>query len=1045
MGLVKAVVPAGAEVGRCISADERQRRFWRRLFGWRGHPAARRLYHRKLFQAACELRLQDSLSRSVSPPFAARGVARSARRGQKRRVTGTFAFPPFTDETEHADAGQWSAPCKGHKRLRTNGFNLVAGSSRGITTTAWKAMHRWSSLRRAFLQPYEDHAKLVENELQRRRRREHLALPHQGGTRSVPCLSSPSRGNPSTGHVGHYARDAGAATRCSPGPCSIGDTGSESPRERSNVITLGTGNHDSLVRNFETEMDDGGNANLNTSPRLILRFLPQCGPRVGATPFLFDTHLLLGPERYGQRGHWLARSRLRTMLVRIQRDNYRLRRRLEEDRDPSCRQSVLLPHRPDGDGAGAAGAGGHGPGNVLVEPTANIGRGSADGWTYPYCKTGAQTTRSSETDVRAGAHKDPSSTTDVGEKFSRKVNTTEEGTLPLAGCQEGVPEGHDDCPHFTPSLVSSIAPVISLAPEVATAIEACVKLQFLPPGLLFRLACHLSSSIGQLSLQLSGSSPVASLKVPSSNTCQSASAVDSALGIRTAVRPPGRSGGTDDGYDEVCTVARDAGTWPLTRGHALLLTARAWVELQQLLGWLNTAARAAVYTPAKAAPGNGDAEEGESCKSEAAEATGEQRSIWRTFEQCYRALAFQPVWRSKPCCVLPDSGELEASTAAYWFQVRYECLSTYTKLLQLLDQWPPAHYGSRHVPTRLESATRGSSSLLSKHARDAETDKGGSALTSDGASSWCTALGCEPEETPVVPPLKWAHTLIEFMAVSMGLIPERKARLTRRSISDGNTGASGCGDCSGPLGTPGKEVKWGNLKSPVGNVLRGMAVTTHDLPDREQMGSQLGLKELTQFLNSIQTLKLVLGDQNSGHADTVKDAEDAQVLAGCVHARLRRSLKRILDCGGQETVQPAAHTCPNPENVEVKRRQLLDALVALAIDEAQTLCGQRRNARDRPAQTGYATARFPSRQPTDTSQGVDVSISQTSGLQSDLRAAGDVRAEQLDCFDVALSEIVSRLAVKAKMPRGLLAKCVRRELCRRGKRVKVQDELSNVC
>lgn len=138
--------------------------------------------------------------------------------------------------------------------------------------------------------------------------------------------------------------------------------------------------------------------------------------------------------------------------------------------------------------------------------------------------------------------------------------------------------------------------------------------------------------------------------------------------------------------------------------------------------------------------------------------------------------------------------------------------------------------------------------------------------------------------------------------------------------------------------------------------------------------------------------------------------------------------------------QSAADISSGPEHgqalaTDVKRRQLLDALVALAIDEAQD--GQTRNAAGRPAGPWNGATRLLFRQATGFLGGEELSSSARDDFQSDGHAAAGSTSAQLDCFGSALSESVSRLAAKARIPRRLLATCVCRELSRRGKKVEL--------
>lgn len=265
-----------------------------------------------------------------------------------------------------------------------------------------------------------------------------------------------------------------------------------------------------------------------------------------------------------------------------------------------------------------------------------------------------------------------------------------------------------------------------------------------------------------------------------------------------------------------------------------------------------------------------------------------------------RALAFQPLWGAEPPCGVPDSSELKASTAAHGFQVRYESLRMYTKLHQVLAQCPSAQHGSRYVHARLPSAPTQSGSLPPKHASGARTGKRESSLTAGGQLSCSTATGGESGESLIVPLNVWARRLVEFMAVSVGLVPRLEAPLIgRRMMDDGHLATARTAE---------KEAECGTLASLMGNALADTAETTRGLPVRSEIDPRLDLEELTQFLISIQTLKPLLGE-NFGHEDNAKDFSDACVLADGVHARVRRSLQRALGCSRPGGVEVSKEEC----------------------------------------------------------------------------------------------------------------------------------------
>lgn len=511
---------------------------------------------------------------------------------------------------------------------------VVPGCCFSSLQTASRTMRRWGSLRRAFLQPYQDHAKLLQKELDQRRRLQQVAVARQDD-RSSRLFFGRVRGNQKT-RVAHSAHSAGSATSSATAP-SIPDTVGQSPQERGGLCSPDRSSACSLVQDFKEDTEDGEEVFQNTPPVLMLRFLPKCGPNAGPAPFLLDTHLLLAPEWYRQSRHWMAHSRLRAMLARIQRDYHRLRRRLQEDCNTYHGPAGRLSDGADDRAAGVTRTRGQGLADGLVNFTAAVCGAGTSGGTEPCRSTSPQPDPLPENCARAAGHSNLVSTAEEAEEPLEKSTTSSSlvdgGAARLGACQESLLERRDCLPGFRPRFVSSIAPWVLLAPEAATAIEACVKLQFLPCGLMLRLACHFSSAVGQVSVALITASPAASLGVPFPDVPGPTSVVDREY---TEVSLLSDVEGRSTACEDLRSFERNRGTRSLERGYAAPLTARAWAELEQLLGWLNKAVKAAVFSQTKAIPDEGGMAGSENDGNEEAEASEERRSTWRTFEECYR-------------------------------------------------------------------------------------------------------------------------------------------------------------------------------------------------------------------------------------------------------------------------------------------------------------------------------------------------------------------------------------------------------------------------
>ncbi|CBZ51494.1 conserved hypothetical protein [Neospora caninum Liverpool] len=1026
VGRCKSFVPADARIERKIPPEELRRRFWDRLFATAGHPARRRLYHRRLFLAACELRFRALPSRPLR--LSPGGVRGQERQAEGPAGGGAVSRNGALAETARAGAtkpGSASARCQGEvaaenaegrsevegacepfrdcgvlgrrrrQRLRAAGFQRPMERRKTPTAsespeenafrdaqTVRSAMRRWSLLRRAFLEPYEDHARALQLALCERR------------------LSAKTH------------KPSAAATLGSGGTQSTAPALPVSDRTPNAPST------------WSSPADEDRPTPSCSSPGLALLFLPRPRdtPVSSRLPVLVDTALLLPVKRLFEgpgcrtkatRGAFLANARLGHMQARILRDYTRSRERLRnrcgaEQGAGVGRLNGSQPERLQGVDERAAFLRAHaatknehalpsasavpGPERNALAAKAKVAAGSdADesnrqAGARVWSGDAAPSTRgAAETASVAIASLGPVQprTEEAGRPACASLADAAEkgvgGSPGLPGCaaRRGEDGGETDGGATSqkrqegmPQALGSIRPLCPLLREVACALEASVRLQFLPPGLLTAFASHLLHIVTNVSAVLC-SPPMA--------------------GTACSPLPAAAPQGGEE--------ARRAGEFDEARREASLRrpTKRLHLELGTLLRCINRAADAACCVPGVAA---GEAEDGDERDDEQAEARRatdmrpfpqEQQEAWKILEKCYRAAAFQVLWN--PGANLRASGLFARAQSAVPFslagcersgsasagaasesELLLDSLRVYTRLARQLALSSRASFFS---PDDARDQGQRSRSKEGRCATDdAPPDSsglgrpGGHASSREHVSSEGSQHNaCEDDEARrgcrlFLSHREWGQTLLAFIATRLsrhgtarqrersgiagksrvgGVVPKGTANQGEDAGSAPESTRRDGGDpaASGERDERTKQAPYSNSEALAGEpntnrAHRQVSAKAGTDPVRQSTRAttpSLGVRDLTQilaYLSRIRPFLTVDGQQVGGEEDR---------LWMDLHAETKRRLLSALRNG--ETKHPhrqrsshetAEVSAARPSAGDFHRRDVMGALVALSVD-----------------------------------------------------------------------------------------------------------------
>ncbi|PFH31958.1 hypothetical protein BESB_018990 [Besnoitia besnoiti] len=970
IGRCKTVVPASARIERKIPPEEQRRRFWDRLFEATGHPAKRRLYNRRLFLAACELRTMTLPSRPLRlSPVALGGDVQQPEEketdasdaglptedGRSADDTGTTqetsGEDPGGENVEGMECGastcapfRDSGSRKGmQRRLREKAAGGRCAKPRGRreliavgrpsdnafrnAQTVRNAMRRWSLLRRAFLEPYEGHARALElalHRLQTSRNARLLAAslaPQQTYSASVLPVGGPQ----------------GSALAC-----------------------------EKMKASAETH--DAGDAGAPL-PSLALLFLPRERGTPAAScsrlPFLVDTAQLLPPRgrisaRGGSRhegsGFWLSASRLKAMSTRICRDNRRSRERLlriRAERGSALERDTLM----------------------LKDTTAPLKIAAST----PDTPASAQDAPAAE--ARPGLS-DPCHTLHV---LSAEVKD-----VPCEQHEKPQEPRYASRPYLTIKRdVGSIRTRCPLVREVSCALQASLRLHFLPTGLVTSFTSYLLQVLTNVSALFVLPSP---LEEEARCQIEARAGAERQRGEELATSEVGSTRGRRQGGGGGIANTRE-----LRRP-----TATAHRELVVLLQCLNKAADAACCVPGLAAMEAGEGEganahgdptdEGEGYGDALKQYPQEQREAWHALEKCYRALAFQVLWTVEASSTTPQSDAL------------FEALRVYTRLSQLLAiQFRAARSAAGDPRSAAESSAASASSAVAAAACE-------SAGIRPPAVSLALRVPSSPRERPrsssaagrdassfFLSHADWFHSLLTFIGRRVGVAPgvcnggrneqwrhaftaqsehdseiceERRTRAGTRvqesprahapSVGDyeerqGDKDSSGlCRDRDRPCATPADSVREHEAAR------RGTSGAAGQRSDCRKTGAKVfsvRLKELTQFMACLHGMREFLRELEGLQGRQFEVVE----LWQAVRAEAKRRLLTAFRRAGKDDVLYSKHlmkatadaTEPttSPEGA-FHRRDVLAALVVLSIDALPVPLG---GVREEPAR-GACTA-----------------------------------------------------------------------------------------
>ncbi|KFG62901.1 hypothetical protein TGRUB_292035 [Toxoplasma gondii RUB] len=1133
VGRCASFIPADASIERRIHPDQLRRRFWDRLFETTGHPAKRRLYHRRLFLAACELRFQalpsrplrlspvglsgqgiqtevqpdedeasvsgrDALPEKPSKAKTKAGLASERPRGEsegdvesvegREQLEGTSCVP-FRDcgvlgrrQRQRQRAASVQRP-KGRKG-KSAASSCPEDNAFRDAQTVRNAMRRWSLLRRAFLEPYEDHARALQVALCRQKLSERSGklppgFPQEAGETEYTSLGT----SPSTREPANSLRP----TR--------GDAGSETARHPA--------------------ASHSGATSSCAAPGLSLLFLPRPhdGHPPSRLPFLVDTVQLLPAKRLFEghgtharvrRGVFLAESRLAHMQARILRDNARSRDRVTrhrmggDDQYASVKKLDEALQRRQNFGPRA---------RILLAHAETTNETGKDPSRFPLpaldelCAANVTPPRghmrASVSAEDASFVKVPFATvrdrqqTYMPSEGSLACSAHEAGAVALprrAPCAAGsnddaVENGMDEASKArqknVPLTLRSIRPLCPLVREVACALEASVRLHFLPPGLLTAFASHLLHIVTNVSAVICSPSLV---------------------GVEAPRRP--RHPAAELQQSEKALQAGDEASHAVEEeGHrrVRVQTKTVFVELSNLLRCLTRAADAACCVPGTAAADaeneNGNEEEAEHHKADARPRDvkpfpEEQQRVWKILEKCFRAAAFEALWNpeatfnassrhqgaSPPDSVPFVSGlqRSDASVAAVPSDpaLLLHSLRVYSRLAHQLTfssgaSFLSADCGGREQKTKLSFPTEDAtlySRLVDRPPRPAP-----SCLVSvPGVSGRNT---CEDGNRNRTSPLflshgEWGRTLLDFIGGRLGhsgasqreketgRLPARAHRDSgdNTASSDKGNGVSQASSIAGEPGVRGVDSKR-ERRQAVANAEKDS--------QRRPIAQSLGIRELTQILNDLSRLRPLLmvdSKEVDGDSDRLWQALHAETKCRLLSALRNDGAKHaILNRSSQGTTEPSAVA---RSSGDFHRRDLLNGLVALCVDalpprfhfdEELTSVQNRRLASSLPAyrrfhpglsrssnEAGDCSADEAITAHQGTAAGDTASDPQDAGVWSHLRAPQprDERTEKPTsiCNEEQLfGQTVRKLARRSAVPTRLLLRAVHRELTRQGR------------
>ncbi|KEP61494.1 UNVERIFIED_CONTAM: hypothetical protein HHA_292035 [Hammondia hammondi] len=1088
VGRCTSFVPSAASIERKIHPEQLRRRFWDRLFETTGHPAKRRLYHRRLFLAACELRFQalplrplrlspvglsgqgrqnevqededegsfsrgDTLPDKTSLVKTKAGLASERPRGESQgdaesvegsdQLEGTSCVP-FRDCGVLGRRGrkrQRVASVQRPKRRKGKSAACPEDNAFRDAQTVRNAMRRWSLLRRAFLEPYEDHARALQ-----------LALCRQK-------LSQRSCKLPA-GFPLEAGETNGTSLATSP-----------STREPANSLSSTQGDADS-EKARQLAVSHAGATPSCSAPSLSLLFLPR--PRDGhpssRLPFLVDTVQLLPAKRLFDnlpgtrtrvgRGVFLAECRLAHMQARILRDNARSRDRVRRHRmggDEQCavvkkldealqrgensgpRASIIPAHaetknetakRPSRlpfSGLDALCA-------ANVTPPRGHMRASVSAEDASFAKLPLATVHDREQTYRPSEDSLPCTAHEAGT-----------GALPrrppcAAGSNEDAVEsdiGEDGNARQEdmPLTLRSIRPLCPLVREVACALEASVRLHFLPPGLLTAFASHLLHIVTNVSAVICSPSLV-DREAPHR--------------ARNPAAEPQQSEKALPARDEVSHAVEEE-----RHRRVRVQTKTVFVELGNLLRCITRAADAACCVPGTAAA-DSENENGNEEEAEHHEADGrprdvkpfpeEQQRAWKILEKCYRAAAFEALWNpeatlnaasrrqgASPSDGLPFVSGHQRSGASLAAAPSDSAL--------LLD--------SLRVYTRLAHQLTSSSgaSFLSADCGDREQKTKHSLPTEDGTPySWLVDRPHRPASSRVL--------RVSGDSGRDACEDGNQNRTSHLFLSHGEWGRTLLDFIGARLGYQGDSRRKKEMRQAIANAEKGS--------QRRPTAQSLGIRELTQILNDlsrIRPLLMVDGKQVDADDDRFWKALHSETKRRLLSALRNDGAKNsLLNWSSQGTTETSAGA---RSSGDFHRRDLLNGLVALCMDalpprfyfdDECPSCQNRPLASSLPEhrrvhaglsmssnETGECSAYEVIMAHQGTAAGDTASDSQEAGIRSDLRATEmrDERAEEplnIRREEQLFGQTARKLARRSAVPTRLLLRAVHRELTRQGRR-----------